>query len=299
MTLALSRRRDYLAAYTHLELMESEAIEQAADKAKMTQLAGRIGIPVPKTFLLTEVQGRLKELCFPVVIKLQKESPGRLPIRYAHSLTELNHVLSTDLTSKSREQDGEFLVQEFIPGYGCGFFATYQYGVCKRIFMHRRVREFPAAGGVSSCAESFYDPKLEMYGRRMLDALGWHGVAMVEFRRDARDEDYKLMEINPKFWGSLDLALAGGADFPGDLCRMALGWNLSFTDRYERNLRFQWPFSVYGEIFHVCSRPHSLLQVALDFLNPGVKSNIWASDFMPNLEELRALGRQLLHGRKG
>jgi len=299
MTLALARRRDDLAAYTHLEVMGSEAIEQAADKAKMTQLAGRIGIPAPKTFLLTEVQGRLQELSFPVVIKLQKESPGRLPIRYVHNLTELKGILSAELGDKSPGQGAKLLVQEFIPGYGCGFFATYQYGVCKRVFMHRRVREFPAAGGVSSCAESFYDLKLETYGRRMLDALGWHGVAMVEFRRDARDADYKLMEINPKFWGSLDLALAAGADFPGDLCRMALGWDLSFTDSYERKLRFQWPFSGYGEIFHVRSRPHSVLQVALDFLNPAVKSNIWMSDFRPNLEELRALARQILHKRKG
>ena len=101
--------------------------------------------------------------------------------------------------SLSPETFPETVLQEYIPGHGCGLFATYQNGACKRVFMHRRVREYPATGGVSSCAESFYDARLEFYGTRMLDALHWHGVAMVEFRRDARDGEYKLMEINPKF----------------------------------------------------------------------------------------------------
>jgi predicted ATP-grasp superfamily ATP-dependent carboligase len=153
--------------------------------------------------------------------------------------------------------------------------------------MHRRVREYPAGGGVSSCAESFYDARLEAFGRRMLDALGWHGVAMVEFRQDSRDGELKLLEVNPKFWGSLDLAMAAGADFPGDLCRMALGAKLDFTDAYDRNLRFQWPLSTSGDLFHLWTRPGSAFEVAMDLLNPRVKSNLRLNDFGPTLIELR------------
>jgi hypothetical protein len=105
------------------------------------------------------------------------------------------------------------------------------------------------------------------------------------------------MEINPKFWGSVDLPLAAGADFPGDLCRMALGATLSFTDSYARNLRFQWPLSGHGDLFHLWTRPQSFSEVALDFLNPGVKSNVWLGDFAPNFLELQGLAAQLL--RKG
>jgi hypothetical protein len=122
---------------------------------------------------------------------------------------------------------------------------------------------------------------------------------MVEFRRDSRVGDYKLMEINPKFWGSLDLALAAGADFPGDLCQMALGRTLSFSDQYQRNLRYQWPLSGHGELFHLWTRPQSIFEVALDLLNPGVKSNIWLSDLGPNIQELRGLAGKLFRAKKG
>lgn len=299
MTLALAQRREQLTLYSHLELVESHAIERAAHKLKMTDLARQMGVPVPKTLLASQLWDHAGELTFPVVIKPQKESPGRPPIRYARNLEELENILSGELENEPFGAAEAPLVQEFIPGYGCGFFATYQKGVCKRVFMHRRVREYPATGGVSSCAESFYDPKLELYGRRMLDALHWHGVAMVEFRRDSRDGEYKLMEVNPKFWGSLDLALAAGADFPGDLCRMALGTALSFSDRYERSLRFQWPFSGHGELFHLRTSPQSLFGVVLDLLNPRVKSNVWFSDFGPNLVEVRGLADHVFRLKKG
>lgn len=291
MTLALAQRRECFAPYTHLEIADANVIARAANKLEMLELAAHVGVPRPKTFSAVEVQNHHDGLTFPVVIKPQKEWPGRRPVQYARNLEEMTNALSAAIVGEQGCAAEDLIVQEFVPGIGCGFFATYQQGICKRIFMHRRVREYPASGGVSSCAESFYDSKLESHGRKMLDALGWHGVAMVEFKRDSRDGEYKLLEVNPKFWGSLDLALAAGADFPGDICRMALGKSLSFSDHYNRNIRYHWPFSGYGELFHIWTRPASVFQVAMDFLNPSVRSNIWITDLEPNVEELR----QIIH----
>ncbi len=298
MTKVLGRRRSELPAHTRLELAESETIEMAADKTRMTKLAERIGVAVPKTFCLEEVRGRTEKMAFPVVIKPGKELPGRPPVHYARDAEELEKILAEKTEANGTSGDG-LIVQEFIPGEGYGFFATYQNGECKRVFMHKRVREYPASGGVSTCAESFYDAELELCGRKMLDALCWHGVAMVEFRRDSRDGKFKLMEVNPKFWGSLDLALAAGADFPGDLCRMAAGGDLRFTSEYKRGLRFHWPLSGHGELFHLWTRPASCVAMIVDFLNPRVKSNVWLSDVRPNLEELRGLAAQLSRAGRG
>lgn len=299
MTLALAQRRHEFDPHTRLELVDSDTIELAANKLRMVELAQEIGVPAPKTFLATNALSRNRDWAFPVVIKPHKESPGHPPVRFARNLEQLRAALSPQAEATAFTDPSALLVQEYIPGRGCGFFATYQKGTCKRIFMHTRVREYPASGGISTCAESFYDSKLERYGRKMLDALNWHGVAMVEFRRDSRDGEYKLMEVNPKFWGSVDLALAAGADFPGDLCRMALGSTLSFTDFYRRNLRFQWPLSGHGDLYHLWTRPQSILDVAIDFVNPRVKSNIWLQDFGPNLKEMAGLATQLLGmGRK-
>ena len=299
MTRALAKRRAEILPFAQMELADSAAIEMASDKFAVTQLAERLGVPVPRTTPASHALRYADELRFPVVVKPRTEAPGRAPVRYAQSPGELRDILLASRTSNSLTAAADFLIQEFIPGFGCGFFATYQRGTCRRAFMHRRVREYPASGGVSSCAESFHDPKLERYGRQILDALKWHGVAMVEFRRDSRDGDYKLIEVNPKFWGSLDLALAAGADFPGDLCRMALGQELAFTDDYRRRLRFHWPLSGHGELFHIWTRPASLFAVAGDLLNPFVKSNVAFDDPLPNLLELRGVASQLRRFARG
>jgi predicted ATP-grasp superfamily ATP-dependent carboligase len=298
ITLALATRQKEFAAFTCVEIAAKEAIELAANKVKITALAINCDVPVPRTITSAEFEKRSSELTFPVVIKPQKETPGRPPVRYARSAEQLSFMLQANRPDPPTDQRDHLLIQEFIPGFGCGFFATYQKGICKRVFMHRRVREYPASGGVSSCAESFYDAKLEAYGRRMLDTLEWHGVAMVEFRRDSRDGEYKLIEINPKFWGSLDLALAAGADFPGDLCRMALGQTLAFTDEYNRRLRFQWPLSGHGDMFHLWTRPQSIFSVVRDFLDPRVESNLWLSDPAPNAKEFLNLSGKLLRPHK-
>jgi predicted ATP-grasp superfamily ATP-dependent carboligase len=300
LTLAIGRLRDLFPAHTALELAASDAIERAGNKVQMTQLAEMIGLAAPKTFVpLSESDLTLRggELRFPVVIKPKKESPGHAPVRYAKNAEELKHIFSETWKTQGHPETQGFLVQEYIPGYGCGFFATYQRGECKRIFMHRRIREYPASGGSSTCAESFYHHRLEEAGRKILDALHWHGVAMVEFRCDSRDGAFKLIEINPKFWGSLDLALAAGADFPGDLCRMALGQTLSYTAEYNRNLRFHWPLSSSGELYHLWHRPRSFGSIVRDVFNPRVRSNVWLRDFGPHVVELRSL-RNTLFGRK-
>jgi predicted ATP-grasp superfamily ATP-dependent carboligase len=300
ITRALAQRKDEVRQYAGLEVAPLACIERAANKTAMMQLAEMTGVPVPKWCVPASAEEAIRfatECGFPVVAKPQRESPGR-SVRIAQNCSDLRALWPADPSVPSAYAEPP-LMQEFIPGRGCGFFATYQNGVCKRIFMHRRVREYPAAGGVSSCAQSFYDANLETHGRRMLDALGWHGVAMVEFRQDSRDGEFKLMEVNPKFWGSLDLALASGADFPGDLCRMALGETLDFTDAYDRELRFQWPLSTSGDLYHLWTRPGSFFEVARDFLNPNVKSNLRLDDLRPTLTELRQIGGLFRRFKRG
>ncbi len=282
-TLALTRHKSEISALTHLEIGDGYKIRSAADKCYAQELAASAGVPTPRTLCPhspLEVVERAGRMAFPVVVKPASEE-FKEPVRYAHSAAEL--VLLYRLMTLHRNGSHRLpIIQEFIPGYGCGFFALYEHGVAKRIFMHRRVRETPPRGGISCCAESFYDPRLKDYGTRLLNRLEWHGVAMVEFRYDERDHDYKLMEINPKFWGSLELALAAGVDFPFALCQIGQGRDLTYSEKYERSLRFHWPLL---ELQHVWKRPASLGAVLRDLLDPRVKSNIRWFDLKPNLCE--------------
>lgn len=290
-TEALASRREEIDELTRLELTDHQRIRFAADKQKTCELAARLGIPTPKAvYPLTfdDMAASKDRLRYPVIVKPVRESAGST-VRHASNPSELLRRYRECCEQWGRSGGALPMVQEFIPGYGCGFFGLYQHGVCKRVFMHRRIRENPPTGGASACAESFYDEKLKEYGLRILDELHWHGVAMVEFRYDLRTGDYTLLEINPKFWGSLDLALAAGVDFPFYLCQMAEGVDLRYSEEYRTNVRHHWPLS--GEIGHIVKRPASLAAVLLDSLNPSVKSNVWMRDALPNLHESLGVAR--------
>ncbi len=292
-TVTLARHRARLDPLARLEIAPYHRIRAAADKIYTHKLAQSLDVPTPQTFFperLEDVVALSPYLRMPVVIKAPCETPGT-EVHYVQSregLLPCYHTASAFALAEGRPLP---IIQEFIPGDGCGFFALYQNGVCKRIFMHKRIRETPPSGGASCCAISFYDPTLKAYGMRLLDWLTWHGVAMVEFRLDRRDGRYKLMEINPKFWGSLDLALTAGVDFPGCLCQMAKGEELEYSESYRRNLRFHWPLQ---EIQHALSRPSSFCGVAADFIKPSVKSNVLLSDPKPILlEPVNRLGMRV------
>ncbi|ELZ03955.1 carboxylate--amine ligase [Natrialba asiatica] len=105
--------------------------------------------------------------------------------------------------------------QEYVPTTDeYGFFALYDHGEPVATFQHRQRRGYSYAGGPSSYRESVWIPELERAGRALLDHLEWHGLAMVEFLRDEETGEFKLMEVNPRFWSSLPFSVQTGADFP-------------------------------------------------------------------------------------
>ncbi|TAM82215.1 MAG: carboxylate--amine ligase [Acidobacteria bacterium] len=284
-TLALAQHKNEINSLSRLEIVDAETIRLAADKRYVNELAQKVGVPAPRTVSPEspdEVLSLSRDLKFPVVIKAAIEPLVKKGVQYARTPQELLEQYEVLWERSRQSRTRPPIVQEYIPGFGCGFFALYQKGVCKRIFMHRRVREVPPAGGISCCAESYYDQKLKEYGTLLLNQLGWHGVAMVEFRYDTGDHDYKLVEINPKFWGSLDLALAAGVDFPYYLCQLAQGQTIEYSERYNRKIRFHWPLL---ETLHISKRPASIGAVLSDTFNPRVRSNLSFADFMPNFFE--------------
>jgi predicted ATP-grasp superfamily ATP-dependent carboligase len=133
-------------------------------------------------------------------------------------------ALLTEWDDWSEEMGHVPIVQECIPdGTEYGFFALFDHGEPVVTFQHRRVRSYTYSGGASVFRESVSNPNLHEHGVRLLSALDWHGPAMVEFRRDPRDQRFKLLEVNPRFWGSLQLAVHAGVDFPHRYYQLANG----------------------------------------------------------------------------
>jgi predicted ATP-grasp superfamily ATP-dependent carboligase len=261
--------------------VDSVTQDVAFSKRATYKLAEEVGVPIPKTIYpnsfaeVEEVKGKLD---FPCVIKGLYEVGGNI-VDYAYSSDDLVIKYRTICEKNGiTEHSGLPMIQEYIPGFGCAFFALYNNGICGPTFQHKRIREYPVTGGASSCAESYKSELLEKYGRILLDALRWHGVAMVEFKMGANGEPV-LMEINPKFWGSTDLALEAGVNFPSALIDIFLGAEVRYSNNYKHPFRYHWPFD--GDIQHVIDHPKSLPAFLKDLFSLSVRSNIKIYDPLP------------------
>ncbi len=274
----VSQKADFLLSKLRFVATPYQQLKISEDKLAVARIAESLYVPAPTTYQVEDINqlaNIAESLPYPIVLKSRSESAKGM-VDYAQNSDELirkYHLMCNkfQLTSSDKLP----ILQEYIPGYGCGFFALYDHGEIKRIFMHRRIREYPISGGPSCCAESFYDKGLQDTGQRLLDGMKWHGIAMVECRYDNRDGLFKVIEINPKFWGSLELALAAGADFANDYVQLALGAKLTFNNSYQ-HIRYQWPLD--GDILHAIKKPTARKSVIMDLFNPKVYKNIYLTD---------------------
>ncbi len=246
--LALSAERRRLPDPDVLLLPDHETVSRASDKSWLVPYARRLGLAVPATRVV-RTQADLADLNgwpLPAVVKRSRGSGSR-GVTYAESPEQLAKACRALLA------DGmPLLVQERIPaaGEGLGYFALYDRR--RRLvaqFMHRRLREYPLTGGPSTLREGVWDEALARQARRLLESLGWVGLAMVEFKRDPRDGRPKLMELNPRFWGSVALAIFSGVDFPVLAAHVTAGRPVEPVTTYPpgRRARWLWP----GDLLHL------------------------------------------------
>jgi predicted ATP-grasp superfamily ATP-dependent carboligase len=135
------------------------------------------------------------------------------------------------------------LLQEYVPGEIVDACLLFCRGKPRAGLTQRRILMAPAEGGLGTYNETTRDPELMEQAVALLGALDWHGPAQVEFKRDARDGRLRLMEVNPRFWGTLDLSIQAGIDFPYLTALAALQGDIEECFDYQVGMRFRWLFS--------------------------------------------------------
>lgn len=244
-TIPVSEHKSILEHYCKVPFPEQDAVKLAANKAQLFSVAEELGVAVPRTLLIensTQPFVLPEEMAFPLVIK-----PCRSRIRtnsgwistsvtYAKDWEELRGTIE-----ELHPLAYPLLLQERIVGPGVGVFACYNRGKPVAFFSHRRLREKPPSGGVSVLRESIpVLPVAKDFSERLLVYLNWHGVAMVEFKLDNRDNLPKLIEINGRFWGSLQLAIDAGVDFPNLLVDTAVQKAVGPVKEYKVGVKTRW-----------------------------------------------------------
>ena len=220
------------------------AIEALSNKCDLMRLAQSLRLPIPETWFIENPAALpdLSELPYPLVLK-----PGKSWVklngewmRAAVQFAANPDIAQNIINSGAVFQSHPFMLQKQVAGTGQGVFALYDHGTPIAFFSHRRLREKPPWGGVSVLSESTpVNPTLLAHARALLEAVEWHGIAMVEFKV-AEDGTPYLMEINTRFWGSLQLAIDAGVDFPWLLYKLACGQPVTPVTRYKTGRRLRW-----------------------------------------------------------
>ncbi len=224
MVHVLAEARERFEPGCRLAIPDARGLQAVMDKWATLQLAQRLGVPIPPSRLvrtLDEAREAAASLRWPLVLKSSVtpcvDRGGRVvrrPVCYAAGPGELEQRLA-------HFEGGPVLMQEFCPGRGCGVEMLAHHGRPVAAFQHRRLAEVPTSGGASAVRESVpIDPKLLDHATRLVEALDWTGLIMVEFKVG---RVVRLMEINGRVWGSMPLAVAAGMDFPARLADLVLG----------------------------------------------------------------------------
>jgi predicted ATP-grasp superfamily ATP-dependent carboligase len=251
--LLLAKHQSEISKYTYLLIPNLQDIEFVRDKGNLIQFAETHGIPTPKTFYDPPTPtlppwGGGEGGGYVIKPRISSGSFGIAYVKKREDLVPFYQRIHTRYPFP--------LIQEWIPDGGgtFGFSALFdEASNIKAAFVHRKLRMYPVQGGPSTLREGVEHPQVMELGLSLLRSLNWVGVAMAEFKVDPRDGIPKLMEINPRFWGSLHLAIASGVDFPYLILKMALGEVFGPVLHYSVGKRCRW--LLFGDILHFLTNP--------------------------------------------
>lgn len=202
-------------------LPSTAALTVALDKDRTLSLAHRLDIAAPASRVVRTAEDKGTGTGYPLVLK-----PVRSKVTIDGALSTLAPAVVRDETARSTQLDRwlphtPVIEQQYVSGRGVGIEVLYQCGALRWFFAHERLHEYPLTGGASTYRRAIEPPERMLDATTaLLDALSWHGVAMVEFKLSP-DGSFSLMEINPRLWGSLALAVDAGVDFPRGLWSVA------------------------------------------------------------------------------
>lgn len=216
----ISRHRARLAQCFRTPTPEWSAIRWVWDKRNTYDLARKLQIPIPRTELPGSIEAlRDLDVSFPAVIKPAIKDrflrATKVKAWRANNRFDLEHYFRR---AAALIDPAEVMVQELIPGNGghqfsyCAFFKN---GRAVAGMEARRTRQHPHEfGRASTFVETVRLPLLEALSTRFLKAIDYYGLVEMEYKLDARNGEYKLLDVNARTWGYHTLGRQAGVDFP-------------------------------------------------------------------------------------
>jgi D-aspartate ligase len=244
---------DQLSQYFLIPAPDAGAMDKINNKKYQYEIAQSVGIPIPETYFpssLADIESLAEKVQhYPYVIKpnvsfewkMQAASQGARGKKglKVNSSDQLLAVAEEILTSGQ-----EFMVQEVIGGRDhrlitfLGFFdkdsKPYSW------FIRKKIRQCPIDFGYCTMTESCHNEKVFEQSVKLLQTIGYHGVAGVEWKLDPETDTYKLIEINGRPVNTTGCAVASGVDLPSIAYFFAIGQPLPAVTDWKDGQRWAW-----------------------------------------------------------
>jgi len=254
--LLCSKYRAELQPYYRYVMSDHETMTNVLTKDGLHKIAAKYNIPSPRVIWansLEEIEQIGDRLPFPVVLK-PVFSPSWLQddiaaiVREDHLSGPSKVVFCPDINrllemyKKISVYDPRMIIEEYIPGedssllYFC-FYLNRQSRILAS-FAGIKERILPVGFGSATFVRSFYDSKLEEASLELLSAVEYKGLGGVEFKRDSRDDTFKLIEFNARLgmWDSYGARC--GVDIPYVSYQDALGLKVEPEFQYRNGVRW-------------------------------------------------------------
>lgn len=296
---ALAENKERFSAVCGLCAASPEKLTLLNDKAAVAALSGKLGVPVPANFEPQpeeDLAAFFSRVPLPCAVKPHCGEAFGLPAaaryRIARTKKELQDAYKHFLSLTQQAP----IVQEYLPGaaYGCSVLA--EDGRVVRALCHRRVREYPVTGGPSSCCECVDFPVLRSYAETIIRAAGFTGPAMLEFKCGA-DGAPRLLEINPRVWGTFPLTRASGSDFSHAWYCLAGGLPLPAEEKARPVKMAYYPADFAAALGYLrAGKPGAFFAALRNFFDPRVKSGLFcAKDPKPSFVYVQNLFHRRRH----
>jgi predicted ATP-grasp superfamily ATP-dependent carboligase len=244
--LFISRYRDVLGEHFRFNLPSPEVMESAIDKRKLYEMAERVGVAYPTTFYpetLDDVHRIKHEIEYPVYIKpyyshlwaaaFPKSGKGIKAFTPDQLVAGYERVFSAGVQA---------MAQSIILGPASNIRTARVYvaqdGRLRALFTTRTVRQWPVEFGVGTMLVSAWDESFAEMGTTFFRDIDYRGVGTIEFKQDDRDGVLKVTDLNPRWWGSIQLAPSSGVDFPLIHYRDLIGQPLPSQTTFREGVRW-------------------------------------------------------------
>ncbi|AFH50184.1 Putative ATP-grasp enzyme [Ignavibacterium album JCM 16511] len=222
-----------------IPISDINTLESLNNKTISFRIAESTGVPVPETIIPNsekDIVEFVSKVGLPVIIKKgwSRSAVGVCKI-YKKNFSDIQTILN-----KYNLEYGKFIVQKFVNGETYGVSVLMNQGDVRAVFTHKRLRERIRTGGPSTLRMSTTNSLLENYAVKLFSSVKFHGVAMIEFKYDEKSGNAWFIECNPRFWGSVGLAINSGVNFPYLLYRMAVDGDVESVKDYEKGVVVEW-----------------------------------------------------------